>query len=357
MIKLFSKKENNTPQKLKTSELIAFCSEMSLYLRAGNPVSECFYIFLKQDRAYLPKNAIVELYSETEMGTPLFEAMTLTGIFPDYMLSMVNAGERTGHLESVFRNLSKYYLSQERTRRNLRSAILYPLILLLITLLVVFIIMPEVLPIYNDAFSALGGTIPAFTFVLINIGNAIGSVRYYILGILLLIFIVFGILMAIKTTREKIVSNAKKNFYKKNTGIKLNSAFFISLLSLGVSGGLDIDDTLKMIENSFGDRFGPNAVTKCREDIASGTGFAKAVNAAGLLSDIDSSILEAGIATGNTDVVLEELTIRTEEDAQNAINKTVGAIEPAIVLVMSVIVAIILIAVMFPLLGIMSAIV
>jgi type II secretory pathway component PulF len=58
------------------------------------------------------------------------------------------------------------------------------MILLLITILVVFVIMPEVLPIYNDAFSSLGGTIPAFTFVLIDIANAIGSARWYILGVL-----------------------------------------------------------------------------------------------------------------------------------------------------------------------------
>ena len=150
------KTEKSGPKKLKNPELIAFCSEMSLYLRAGNPVPECFYIFLKQEKHYMPKASVVELYSETEMGTSLYEAMGLTGIFPDHLLAMVDAGERTGHLEEVFKNLSEYYDRLDRTQRSLQSAVLYPAILLAVTIVVVLVIMPEVLPIYNDAFSALG---------------------------------------------------------------------------------------------------------------------------------------------------------------------------------------------------------
>jgi len=350
------KKNEEEPKQLKAPELIAFCSEMSLYLRAGNPVSECFYIFLKQERPYIPKTAIVSLYSDTEMGTSLYDSMQFTGIFPDYMLSMVDAGERTGHLESVFRNLSEYYDQRRRTSNNLRSAILYPMILLIITILVVFVIMPEVLPIYNDAFSALGGTIPKFTFLLINAANAIGKARWYILGALAVIAACGALTALVKPLREEFIRRQRTKFYKKNVGRKMNSAFFVSLLSLGVSGGLDIDETMKMIEGSFSDRFGPNAVTICRQNIAEGTGFAKAAENAGLLSSVDSSLLEAGINTGNTDSVLKELTNRTEADAQDALAKSVGAVEPAIVLVMAAIVGVILVAVMFPLLGIMSAI-
>jgi len=352
----FLKKNDDEPRQLKAPELIAFCSEISLYLRAGNPVSECFYIFLKQERPYIPKTAVIALYSDTEMGTPLYEAMQYTGIFPDYMLSMVDAGERTGHLESVFRNLSEYYERQRRTSNNLRSAVLYPMILLLITILVVFVIMPEVLPIYNDAFSSLGGTIPAFTFVLIDIANVIGSARWYILGVLACVLAYFGLTMLIKPWREKFYARSRTRFYKKAVGRKLNSAFFVSLLSLGVSGGLDMDETMKMIEGSFSDRFGPNAVTSCLADISSGTGFAKAAENAGLLNSVDAALLDAGINTGSTDVVLRELTDRTEEEAQDALARTVGTIEPTIVLIMAVIVGVILVAVMFPLLGIMSAI-
>ena len=350
------KTEKSGPKKLKNPELIAFCSEMSLYLRAGNPVPECFYIFLKQEKHYMPKASVVELYSETEMGTSLYEAMGLTGIFPDHLLAMVDAGERTGHLEEVFKNLSEYYDRLDRTQRSLQSAVLYPAILLAVTIVVVLVIMPEVLPIYGQAFSQLGGTMPAFTFALLNITQAVGSARWYILGVLGAIIAAGGLIALIRPWREAFLERFRRRFYRRKTGRKLNSAFFVSLLSLGVSGGLDIDDTMKMIEDSFSSRFGPNAVTGCRQDIAGGMGFAKAVEKAGLLSPVDSSVLETGIVSGNLDTVLDELTARTENEARYAIDKTVGAVEPAIVLVMAMIVGVMLVAVMFPLLGIMSAI-
>ena len=353
---IFTKKQKGEPRPLKAEELIAFCSELSLYLRAGNPVPECFYIFLKQEKPYISKASVVELYSETEMGTPLYEAMCLTGIFPDHLLSMVDAGERTGHLEEVFRNLAAYYESRRRTRNSLRSAILYPAILLAITILVVFVILPEVLPIYNQAFAELGGTMPPFTFALLNIAAAVGSAHGYILGALGLIALYFAAALLPPGLRDKTLARWRARFYKRSAGKKLNAAFFVSLLSLGVSGGLDMDETMKMIEASFDNRFGPNAVTACRADIAAGTGFARAVENAGLLNSVDSSILETGIATGNTDVVLQELACRTESEAQEALEKTVGRVEPAIVLVMAVVVGVVLVAVMFPLLGIMSAI-
>jgi type IV pilus assembly protein PilC len=353
---IFGKSSDEEPKKLRAEQLIAFCSEMSLYLRAGNPVPECFYIFLKQEKPYIPKSSVVELYSETEMGTPLCEAMQLTGIFPDHLLSMVDAGERTGHLEEVFRTLSSYYEGRRRTRANLRSAILYPAILLCITILVVFVILPEVLPIYNEAFAELGGTMPPFTFILIKVASAIGSAHWYILGVLAAAALYFGVTMLVPKLRDAFLSRARTRFYKKAAGRKLNSAFFVSLLSLGVSGGLDIDETMKMIEDSFADRFGPNSVTACRADIASGTGFAKAVENAGLLNSVDASILGTGIATGNTDIVLGELTERTDTEAREALDRSVGRVEPAIVLVMAIVVGVVLIAVMFPLLGIMSAI-
>ncbi len=353
---IFKKSEDGEPKMLKPEELIAFCSEMSLYLRAGNPVPECFYIFLKQEKPYIPKSSVVELYSETEMGTSLFEAMTLTGIFPDHLLSMVDAGERTGHLEEVFRSLASYYEGRRRTVNNLRSAIIYPAILLVITILVVFVILPEVLPIYNQAFAELGGVMPPFTFVLISIASAVGGAHWYILGVLGAILAYFAAVMLVPKLRGAFIARSRARFYKRPTGKKLNSAFFISLLSLGVSGGLDMGETMKMIEAGFSDRFGPNAVTACRMDIASGTGFAKAVENAGLLNSVDSSILETGIATGNTDVVLQELALRTQSEADEALERSVGRIEPAIVLVMAVVVGVVLISVMFPLLGIMSAI-
>lgn len=350
------KDEFAAPEELKTAQLIAFCMEMSLYLRAGNPVPECFYIFLKQEAPFLPKSAIVELYSETEMGAPLFEAMSLVGIFPAYAVSMVEAGEKTGHLEEVFQKLGEYYDSEDRIKSELRSAVLYPAILLAITVLVVFVVMPQVLPIYNDAFAALGGSVPGFTFVLIQMAEFLGNAKYYIMALVALFCVFLAVLWFFEPLRQMSAQRLKTRFYRSKTGKKLNSAFFASLLSLGISGGLDLDETMKMIERGFANRFGEDTVSSCRRDMADGMKFSQAVEKAGLLSPVDASILETGVATGSADFVMEQITRRTENAALDALSKTIGKIEPTIVLVMALVVGIVLIAVMFPLLGVMSAI-
>lgn len=348
-------KKKKTQPVLGEETLIAFCGAFSLYLRAGNSVEECFALMSREEASYLPRPVLEELYKRTDRGEPLTAALEETGVFPSYLRIMTETGERTGHLEEVCAALARYYTARRRLGQMLRGAVAYPLLLLTITILVIFLVLPKVLPLYSQIFADLGGSVPVVTYFLLQGAEGLQRAGWLVPAVLGCIALGCILLAVIPPWRSRVARWAAARFYGSKTGGKVNSAFFASLLTLGVTGGLDLDETMGLIQQGFADRLRGEQVAACRKKIAEGTPFAKAVGEAGLLSAVDSMLLDTGIRTGSTDRVLEEISRRTEEESEGAVEALMGRLEPTLVIVMSVLVGIMLAAVLFPLLGMMRA--
>ena len=335
-------------------EISSFCLELSLLLKAGLPADVCFSILAEEESEVAKKEMLDGLYEKCTYGMSVYEAMEGAEVFPDYMLKMIRMGEETGYLESVFRSLSVYYEERRRTEQALKETVLFPIVLLVMMLAVVVVLMTEVLPVFQDVFAQLGSTLSPMAMFFLNLGMALSKAK--------LLFIILAILIAVIAVSVAVNEKAKEKwnsfwadrFAKTKTGRLYESAHFASAMYMGVSGGLHPDRALEMAE-SFCEEGMRGKISACREAASMGTPLAEAVGEQGLLKPMYCRMLSVGVKTGALDSTLEEIARRSEEEASASLTKAASAVEPAVVIILSVVVGVLLLSVMFPLVGIMSS--
>ena len=130
-------------KKLSNEEISFFCLELSLMLHAGVGVGEGLCLLAEETRDDETRSFLTDMADCLDQGTPLAEAMRRSGRFPDYVTGLVDVGERSGRTEEALQSLARYYEDRSRLEHQLRSALLYPAILLLMMLVVKFIFLTQ----------------------------------------------------------------------------------------------------------------------------------------------------------------------------------------------------------------------
>ena len=335
-------------------ELSSFCLEMSLLLKAGMPVDVCFYILAEEEKDGNKKQKLTELYQQTNLGISIGNAMEKVQVFPPYLLKMVRLGLETGYLEKVFYGLSGYYEERRSVEQMLKEVVFFPVVLLIMMSVVVMILLIEVLPVFQDVFAQLGGTLSPLALFFLNFGMAIQKRKtlLFIIAVVLMIGILF-ILFHIRA-RNKWRCFWKRRLAETKIGRSFDAAHFASALLMGISGGLDTDRALEIAEefcqSSIQDR-----IRLCRERTQMGIPLADAVAEQELLKPMYCRMLSVGIKTGSLDATLEEISRRSGEEAAEALRKNAAKVEPAVVIILCIIVGILLLSVMLPLAGIMNS--
>ena len=335
-------------------EISSFCLELSLLLKAGLPAEICFSILAEEEKDERKKEILNGLYEKAGYGDSVYEAMSEAKVFPDYMLKMVMMGEETGYLESVFHALSVYYEERRRTEQALKETVVFPVVLLIMMLFVVVILMTEVLPVFQSVFEQLGSTLSPAAMFFLNVGLGLKKTKVVFITLGILIIVAFLALCFHEETKEKWNQYLAKRFSATKTGRLYETAHFTSALYMGVSGGLDTDRALEMAEAFCGKNM-QEKIFECRESALMGTPLSEAIEEHKLMKPMYCRMLSVGVKTGALDSTLEEISRRSEDEASAALQKAANRVEPAVVMILCVIVGILLLSVMFPLVGIMNS--
>ena len=330
--------------------------EMHLILQAGMAASEGFALLAEAEKDGQAKAVLLSLDERIEEGAALSDAFRQSGAFPHYMVSMIEIGESTGYLDSVFKALSLYYERQAAISRTVKSAVVYPAILFIMMLAVIAVLVIQVLPIFSDVFAQLGAVMSPLATAFLNFGLALRRSRYLLLILLgtvaalcLAVFLVPSWRSAAGRLRSRLVSRTK-------LGLLVGRARFASAMSMTMSSGLDVDTSMEMAESLTRDSAISERINACRRLVLEGAPFAEAVARTELFEPIYCRMLSIGMKTGAADTVMEEIARRAEENVSAGIERAIGKVEPALVIVMSLLVGLVLLSVMLPLMGIMSSI-
>lgn len=172
---------------LSNTELTTFCSQFSLILRSGISSLEGLSIMLEDtpegDGTVLLKGMIATM---EETGS-LYEALITSKVFPPYLCSMVEIGEQSGRLDDVMASLSEHYHREEEMARNIKSAVTYPLVMLGMMMVVIFVLIVKVLPVFNEVFRQLGTGLTGISGTILSLGNTIS--RYAALLVILAVLL------------------------------------------------------------------------------------------------------------------------------------------------------------------------
>ena len=342
---------------LSNEYVSSFCLEMSLLLHAGIGTEDGLYLLSEDESDKKNKKMLTDMAELLSEGTPFSEAIRQSGRFPAYVGDMIETGEQSGRLEQSFQSLSSYYDRQMQLSNQIRSALLYPLILMILMLVIIVVLLVKVLPIFNQVYEQLGGTMSGTARMLLQLGNTIGDLMPVLCGILGVIAVV-----AIIVSCSSQIRGALLQFYKRifgNHGItrKLAEARFTSAMAMGMLSGLNTVEAFRTAMLFQGS----NARTKkrfekCLEMLEMGEPMADAFKQNEILEATYCRILDLGAKSGTSDTAMEEIARRMDDSVQAELERKVGKIEPTIVVITSLLVGVILIAVMLPLINIMSSI-
>jgi len=346
----------SSAKSLSSSDVSLFCSQVVLLLRAGIPLQEGIGAMSENIDTPKGKELLHRIQTGMEQNHSLYLALNSTGAFPNYMINMINIGEKAGKLESVLDALSLYYDRDDRLRSRIRSALLYPFILILMMGAVISVLVIKVLPIFDAVFMDMGSDMSAASATILHAGTVIGKIALIAI-IVLSVFLLCALILYKTEKGYQWISTVLNNFpLTRRLSDKISSARFASAMSLLLSSGYDTSEALELIPNILTSKLMIGKLHLCREAVDSGAAFSKALADVHLFPGIYSSMIGIGAKTGNLDTVMSHLADIYAEDVDESVNRAVSFIEPAMVAILSIVIGAILLSVMLPLMGIMSSI-
>ncbi len=332
---------------LNSKDLIIFCKKMGTMISAGIGVTGCLDVLIGSASNAKAANLYRRLNESVRSGMPLSQAMTEEGeSFPALMYYMVQSGEESGNIDSIFLRMSEYYDKQLKTNRKIKSASSYPKMLGVVAFGVVVALFGFVLPELFVMFD--GMEIPAVTRFMITLSNIV--TQYWpilIIGSLLLFFlikIIFKLNAVIRFTDKvklkiPLIGGLTRMIY---------SGRFSSTLALLYASGLPLLDTLRLSTNVINNSYMAEKLELATQDVSSGVTLSKAVSDLDIFDTMLPSMIAIGEETGDLDGMLNSTAEYYEGESDSAIESILGILGPALLVLMAIVVAIILISVLMP---------
>lgn len=334
--------------KLKPVYISRLCSELYDTVSSGMSINDGIYMLMSDDDS----DPVLEtLLNETAKGCNFSAAVKHTKAFPSYVEEMIAIGEQTGRLDSVLKELSIYYDRQEEISQNIKNAVAFPLILLAILIVIVALLLTQVLPVFNDVFKQLGVTMSVSAVTLMNLGTAVRTYSAIIISVFVVLAAAVIVLYKLPSTHNKVMAAFQGRKLRK----QMSSSKFASAMSMMISSGMDIDEALEM-SKKLCDTETINKICKCQELMKEGMGFDKAVQKASILDPVNTRKLTVSFHTGKTDEAMKKIAADYSVKVNSSVDEKISRVEPALVIIMSLLVGFVLFSVMIPMLSIITAV-
>ena len=337
-------KRNIITYKMKKNRLIFYLSQLSAYLKSGIALAEAVKILDEQSKKVNEKKAWRAVYYDLSMGDVLSLAMEKRGsTFPRLLINMIKTAEMTGNLPETLDDMVEYYSESESTKRQMKSAMMYPTIVSVFAVVVITFILMWVVPQFVDIYADLGSDIPTITKVVISISDFLKNYLIYILlGIIIFIIIYLFLYKNVKAFRKTMQEFAMHlpvfgNIIKYNE-VTIFAKTFANLINHNVFITDSIDVLSKITDNEV--------YKKLIFDTAKDHWA---------FPNIAYQMLLTGERTGRLGPMMERVSDYYQEQHRTLINQMKALIEPVMIVTLAVIVGGILLAVIIPMYGMYDA--
>ncbi|PUU88124.1 MULTISPECIES: type II secretion system F family protein [Halanaerobium] len=339
----------------KISELANFAQRLSVLITAGIPIVRSITIIKKQSNSKHEKNMLEKLLSRVEAGETLSSALKEhPKYFPKLFIHLIKAGETGGVLDEVLSELVEYYRERDKTNKQVKSALYYPIVIVIVAVIAVFILIGFVLPNILKMLVNFGGEIPLPTKILIFVSNIISSYWWAILIVLLAGL--FLLSTYIKTPKGKL--NKDKLLLKipviGDLIRKVVIARFASTMALLIKSGVNIINALPVIEEVVDNEVFADVLLETRMRVREGSTLSEPIRQSGEFPPMVVQMLKVGEESGNIEDMLNKISDYYDMEVANAIEGSISLIEPVMIIVLAVIVGGIVASVILPLFSIYS---
>ena len=335
-------------RKFTPKQLSEFSRELSTLLASGISIVRALEIVAGgEGLSARVRSVYLDVLSQLQKGVNLWEAMEAQKCFPELKLGMIRSGEDSGRLDQVTERLALHYERDNRLREQVKSAMTYPAVLLVMSTAVVILIVTFILPQFEELFSEMEH-LPAVTMFLMGASNFLVNRWYVLLLAVFLLAVILQILGKTETMRRTlgylkihlpVVGRLNKVIY---------TARFSRTLSSLYASGMPILSALKTAGETVGNLYIEEQFEEVVSQVRSGASLSQSLcRVDGFLQKL-SSIILVGEESGRLDVMLDSIAVTMEEDAEAASKRLVTLLEPMLICMMALIVGFIIVAIMLP---------
>jgi type IV pilus assembly protein PilC len=345
------------PGKVNRKRIAIFTRQFSVMLDAGLPLVQCLEILGGQEENKAFAAIINEVRSDVESGMSIADSMRKhPKAFDNLFTNMVAAGEAGGILDIILQRLSIYIEKIVKLNSQVKSAMIYPVAVIVIAAVVVFIILWKVIPVFAQLFSGLGGEMPLLTRFVIAASNFVG--RYFIFIAIVLAAGFFAINRYHETYRGRRVLDGLllKIPVLGMLLRKIAVARFCRTLSTLTASGVPILDGLEITAKTAGNAIIEDAIMAVRKSVEEGKTISEPLADTKVFPAMVVQMINVGEQTGALDQMLSKIADFYEEEVDTAVAGLMKLIEPLMISILGVVIGTIVAAMYLPLYSVLSKI-
>ena len=358
-LKTFDEKagsDSKSIKKFKTQDLAFCCRQLAAMLTSGLTLVKALDILSKEQPTEQARAVWQDIYENVQKGESFSESLQMyRGVFPEFLISMVSAGESSGSLDTIMQRMSDHYQKEQKMNNTIKGAMTYPIILGILCIVIIIGMFTFIMPTFAGLYES-PDDMPAFTKVMMGFSNSL--VHFWYIYILVILAIVFAVtyIMKIPSTRLKWDKLIIKGPGFGPLVVKIYTARFARTLSSLYSSGIPMVECLKRSSAILGNRYIDECFENVIDEVKQGETLSASIQRTEIFDSMFCSIIFVGEEAGALDTILGKTAEYYDEEADSAVARLVSLLEPVMIIVMGVAVCMLLLAVFPALYGSFDAI-
>ncbi|MEA4853936.1 MAG: type II secretion system F family protein [Christensenella sp.] len=340
--------------KMKTRELIIFCRKMGTMINSGLGITSAFEILYQTAETPALKALYLSVYESIQRGMSLSQAMRLENAsFPLFLINMVESGETSGNLDSIMLTLAAHYENENKLMHKIKSATIYPIILLVVSVCVIILLFTFVLPNMMTMFQ--NAVLPPITVGVMAVSNFMVSYWPWIVLVVAAFVLIMTNSRYIPPLRMALDKGKLYSPFTKKMNRVIYSSRFSRSMALLYGSGIPLLSALRLSANVLGNRYIDRVFSSLLQDVSMGESLSSAIERANVFDRLMPSMVRIGEESGRLEQILSSIADYYNTESESAINRMIAILEPVMLVVLAVIITIILAAVLLPIYSMYSS--
>jgi type IV pilus assembly protein PilC len=342
---LFQKKA-----KIKTHDVVVMTRQLSTMIDAGLPLVEAFKLIAKGSDNAAMRKVVDQVASDLESGQPLQEALAAhPHVFDELYVNMVRAGEKGGILDTVLDRMATYLEKTEALRAKVKSAMFYPVAVIVVAFLVTAVLMVFVIPKFEEIFAGFGTTLPAPTQFVIELSRSFRSNWYWIFGGIIAAFFAFRTAYRKSPGFERQVDKYVLRLpVFGDIALKASVARMTRTFATLSAAGVPMLEILDTVSRTAGNKIIEEALQNTQQAVEQGQRLSEPLEESGVFPPMVTQMIAIGEESGSLETMLAKIADFYEQEVDAAVDGLTDLLEPIIMVVLGVVLGGLVIAMYLP---------
>ena len=330
---------------IKPDDVMSFSRQLSSFLEAGIPVLDALEIVAQQTDIALMRTVITDIRDSIHRGTSFSAAVDAhPEVFPAFYRAMLTSAEYTGDLDAVLSQLAEYLERDIAARRQVKSALTYPIIVLVVAFAAVIVMSVFVLPKFTGLYRSLGATLPLPTRMLIGFTDFMSSYLFVVLGVIALILVALFAVIGGQRGKPRRDALAMKLPLIGNLFLLISLERFCRVLASLSSAGVPLPVAIGLSADSTNNTIFKTSMVSVRETLVRGGGLYEPMAETGLFPLAARQMIQVGERTGMLGNQLGKAASYYEREVKFTMKKATELFQPAVILMVALVVGFIAVA-------------